>query len=45
MRGIEYYTFFEPDNGMGFSAICTMPITEERDRKFFRKWDLFKQAA
>lgn len=45
MRGIEYYSFFEPDGNMGYSAICTRPTTEERDRKFFRKWNLFKQIA
>lgn len=44
-RNIDFYSFYEPDNGMGYSSICTRPITDERDRKFFRKWDLFKHTA
>lgn len=47
-RGIEHYAFFEPDDNvltgktMGYSAICTRPIMDdERERAFFRKWELF----
>jgi hypothetical protein len=43
-RGIDFYMFYEPDNSMGYSAICTKPITEGRDRTFFRKWNLFKHT-
>jgi hypothetical protein len=42
MRGIDFYAFFEPDNNMGISALCTHPITSKADRRFFRKWSLFK---
>lgn len=44
-RGIDYYVFHEPDDGMGFSAICTRPITDERERSFFRKWELFRHIG
>lgn len=44
--GIEHYMFYEPDpmpNGriMGYSAICTRPVFTDRERAFFRKWDLY----
>lgn len=42
-RGIDYYMFFEPDFGMGYSAICTRPLGE-RERSFFKKWKLFKHT-
>lgn len=41
-KGIEFYMFHEPDNGMGFSAICTQPISDANLRGFFRRWDLFR---
>lgn len=41
-RGIKFYMFHEPDNNMGFSAICTEPIYDSAIRSFFRKWDLFR---
>lgn len=44
-RGIEFYSFYEPDDGMGYSAICTRPITNRQDRNFFRKWKLFSHTA
>jgi hypothetical protein len=40
--GIDFYMFYEPDNGMGHSAICTRPIMSDRERVFFRKWDLYR---
>ena len=40
--GIDHYMFYEPDNDMGYSAICTRPITSDRERAFFRKWDLYR---
>ena len=43
MRGIDFYAFYEPDNNMGFSAICTRPITDKLERKFFRKWALYNE--
>ncbi len=41
-RGIDFHIFFEPDHGMGYSAICTRPITDPAERAIFRKWDLFR---
>jgi len=41
-KGIEFYMFYEPDNGMGYSAICTQPISDLESRNFFRKWKLFR---
>lgn len=42
---IDHYAFYEPDFGMGYSAICTRPITDRRERDFFRKWRLLRHAA
>ena len=42
--GIDFYMFYEPDNEMGYSAICTRPITSDRERAFFRKWDLYRDT-
>ena len=47
--GIDHYMFFEPDampNGkrMGYSAICTRPVFTDRERAFFRKWDLYRHT-
>lgn len=44
-RGIDFYMFFEPDNGMGFSAICTEPLEDGQHRSFFRKWNLYKHTT
>ena len=41
IKGIDFYIFFEPDNSMGYSAICTRPIVEEKERNLFKKWDLY----
>ena len=30
--GIDYEAFYEPDNGMGLSAIATYPITNNKKR-------------
>lgn len=42
--GIDHYMFFEPDNDMGYSAICTRPVITDRERAFFRKWDLYRHT-
>jgi hypothetical protein len=42
--GIDHYMFYEPDNNMGYSAICTRPITSDRERAFFRRWDLYRST-
>jgi len=45
MKGIDHYAFFEPDFGpMGYTAICTRPISEKREQRLFRKWKLYKHA-
>lgn len=41
-KGIGFYMFHEPDNNMGFSAICTEPINDSNLRNFFSKWKLFR---
>ena len=40
-KGIEHYMFFEPDNEMGHSAICTRPVYENKERSFFKKYTLY----
>jgi hypothetical protein len=40
-RDIDFYMFFEPDNRMGFSALCTRPIFEKREKSIFKKWKLY----
>lgn len=42
-RGIEFCVFFEPDIS-SFTAICTRPITDEKERSIFSKWDLYKHT-
>jgi len=42
--GIDHHMFFEPDNDMGYSAICTRPVISDRERTFFRKWDLYRHT-
>lgn len=44
MKGIDHYTFFEPDFGpMGYTALCTRPISEKREQRHFKKWKLYKE--
>jgi hypothetical protein len=43
-KGIEYYMFYEPDNMMGYSAICTRPIVTEQERAIFGKWELYRHT-
>ena len=42
--GIEFYMFHEPDNNMGYSAICTRPISSAKERTFFQRWELYRHA-
>jgi hypothetical protein len=44
-RGIGHYMFYEPDYDTGYTAICTRVVTDERERSFFRKWDLYTHAV
>ena len=41
-RGIEHTKFFEPDNGIGYSALCTRPLFEKGEQNFFKRWKLYK---
>ena len=43
-KEIEYYMFYEPDNSMGYSAICTRPIFDPKERQFFKKWNLYRHT-
>jgi hypothetical protein len=40
LRGIQFVTFYEPDNQMGFTAACTQPLTAVYRREFrnFSLW-------
>lgn len=44
-RGIEYYKFFEPDNDMGYTAICTRPILSNSERNFFQRFKLYQSVT
>jgi len=43
--GIDFHIFYEPDNNMGYSALCTRPVVTQRDRAVFRRWDLFRHTS
>jgi len=40
-RDIEFHKFFEPDYDMGYTAICTEPLSLDM-RKHFKKFNLWK---
>lgn len=40
-HGIKSHVFFEPDNSMGFSALCTRPVFGE-EREIFKEYQLYK---
>jgi hypothetical protein len=40
--GIDHTMFFEPDFGMGHSAIATRPILKKSERYMFSKYNLFR---
>lgn len=42
-QGIRSEVFFEPDDAMGYSALATEPLPEER-RRHFRKLGLWSGA-
>ncbi len=45
-RGIDFYAFYEPDFGpLGYTALCTQPVINQEDRKFFKKWRLYRHTA
>lgn len=41
LRGIAHHLFFEPDFGMGYSALATQPLLSKKDRQVLRKYPLF----
>ena len=43
--GIDFHIFYEPDYSTGYTAICTRPIITDRERAFFRKWDLYRHTT
>lgn len=38
---VRYRAFYEPDNGLGYTSICTEPINGE-GRFLFKKYDLWR---
>jgi hypothetical protein len=40
-QGVEHHLFFEPDNGMGESALATRPVASNKERKLFRGFPLY----
>jgi hypothetical protein len=40
LHGIEHHLFFEPDFGMGHSALATRPIHAKKERHLMRKYPL-----
>lgn len=40
--GIAHEMFFEPDGGMGYSALATEPILEKKKRFVFKRYPLFQ---
>ena len=43
-RGVESTVFFEPDFGMGHSALATRPLVAA-ERKLMRRWPLWQLPA
>lgn len=41
-HGIDHHLFFEPDFGMGHSALATRPLRARDERFLMRKYPLFK---
>lgn len=43
-NGIQHRMFFEPDDDVGYTAICTEPIVGER-RRLLRRFSLYKELS
>ncbi len=39
---VEYACFYEPDDKMGYTAMCTTPISGTQ-RRLFRRWPLWRE--
>jgi len=44
-RGVDHELFFEPDFGMGHSALATRPLTAKKERHLMRKYPLYQATA
>lgn len=44
-RGVDHELFFEPDFGMGHSALATRPLTAKKERHLMRKYPLYQASA
>ncbi len=44
LDGIDHHLFFEPDFGMGHSALATRPV-RGRERRRFGRWELYRGAG
>jgi hypothetical protein len=44
-HGIEHQVFFEPDFGMGYSALCTRALTTKKERYAMSKYPLWGKEA
>jgi hypothetical protein len=44
-EGIGYHMFYEPDDNIGYTSLTTEPIYTEEQRKFFKKFSLYKFQA
>jgi hypothetical protein len=40
---IDHAMFYEPDNDMGHSALCTRPVRARAERELFRRYPLWKE--
>jgi hypothetical protein len=45
LKDIDFCMFYEPDNDLGFTAICTRPIFTNKERAVFAKWNLYKHTG
>lgn len=42
-RGLAHELFFEPDGGVGYSALATRTLLRPEERRMFRNWQLLRQ--
>jgi hypothetical protein len=44
-RGIEHHLFYEPDFGIGHSALATRPLYLRSERAAFKRYRLFRAGS
>ncbi len=44
-KDIECEMFYEPDNQMGYSALCTEPLDTPELRKHFERYNLYREVG